>query len=87
MDEEEDYIILDVREQDKYDEKHIPGAVLMPYTKAEELGKRLGEIPADIFEYIKENRAGDKSAALKRELQIKALTRKEKEELIAGIEL
>ena len=30
MDIEEDYIILDVRTQEEYDEKHIPGAVLVP---------------------------------------------------------
>ena len=27
---EENYIILDVRSQEEYDEKHIPGAVLVP---------------------------------------------------------
>ena len=30
MDAEEGYIILDVRTQAEYDEKHIPGAVLIP---------------------------------------------------------
>ena len=30
MDTEEGYIILDVRTQAEYDEKHIPGAVLIP---------------------------------------------------------
>lgn len=30
MDTEENYIILDVRRQDEYDEKHIPGAILIP---------------------------------------------------------
>jgi len=41
MDTEDDYIILDVREQDEYDEGHIPGAILMPYTSAEELAEEL----------------------------------------------
>lgn len=36
MDTEESYIILDVREQDEYDEAHIPGAILIPYTQIEE---------------------------------------------------
>ena len=36
MDSEEGYIILDVREQDEYDEGHIPGAILIPYTQIEE---------------------------------------------------
>ena len=30
MDTEEVYIILDVRTQAEYDEKHIPGAILIP---------------------------------------------------------
>ena len=31
MDSESGYVILDVREQNEYDEGHIPGAVLIPY--------------------------------------------------------
>ena len=31
MDSESGYIILDVREQDEYDEGHIPGSILIPY--------------------------------------------------------
>ena len=41
MDSGEKHIILDVREQDEFDEGHIPGAILIPYTeidaKAEEM--------------------------------------------------
>ena len=33
MDSETDYIILDTREQYEYDEGHIPGAILLPYTE------------------------------------------------------
>ena len=33
MDTQEGYIILDVREQEEYDEKHIPGAIVIPYTQ------------------------------------------------------
>ena len=36
MDTEAGYIILDVREQDEYDEGHIPDAILIPYTQIEE---------------------------------------------------
>ncbi|MBR4880229.1 MAG: rhodanese-like domain-containing protein [Clostridia bacterium] len=36
MDKEENYIILDVRNQDEYDEKHIPGAILIPNTEIED---------------------------------------------------
>ena len=31
MDSESGYIIIDAREQDEYDEGHIPGAILIPY--------------------------------------------------------
>lgn len=30
MEKEEGYVILDVRTQEEYDEKHIPGAILIP---------------------------------------------------------
>ena len=35
MDTQEGYIILDVREQDEFDQGHIPGAILIPYTQIE----------------------------------------------------
>ena len=35
MDTQEGYIILDVREQDEFDQGHIPGAILIPYTRIE----------------------------------------------------
>ena len=35
MDTEEDYIILDVRTQEEYDQGHIPGAILIPDTEIE----------------------------------------------------
>ncbi|MBO4818741.1 MAG: rhodanese-like domain-containing protein [Firmicutes bacterium] len=41
MDSEEDIVILDVREQDEYDESHIPGAVLLPYTRVDELAEEM----------------------------------------------
>ena len=41
MDSGEEHIILDTREQDEFDEGHIPNAILIPYTeidnKAEEM--------------------------------------------------
>ena len=33
MDEETDYIIVDAREQSEYDEGHIKGAIVIPYTE------------------------------------------------------
>ena len=41
MDGESSYIILDVREQEEYDQGHIPGAVLMPHTRTQELAQEL----------------------------------------------
>ena len=35
MDSEIEHIILDVREQNEFDEGHIPGAILIPYTEIE----------------------------------------------------
>lgn len=36
MDTQQDYIILDVRTQTEFDEKHIPGAILIPHDEIEE---------------------------------------------------
>ena len=54
----EDYFILDVRNQDEYDEVHIEGAVLIP---VDTLESRLDELPKDkpIITYCK---AGIRSA-------------------------
>ena len=35
MDSGEEHIILDTREQDEFEEGHIPGAILIPYTEIE----------------------------------------------------
>ena len=35
MDSGEEHIILDTREQDEFDQGHIPGAILIPYTEIE----------------------------------------------------
>ena len=53
----EEYIVLDVREQDEFDEGHIPGAILIPYTeigdKAEEM---LPDKNAQILVYCRSGR-------------------------------
>ena len=41
MDTSEDYIILDVREQDEFNEGHIKGAILLPYTEINEKAENL----------------------------------------------
>ena len=43
MENEEGYVILDVRTQEEYDEGHIPGAVLIPNTEIE--ARAEGELP------------------------------------------
>jgi rhodanese-related sulfurtransferase len=37
MDSQSGYVILDVREQDEFDESHIPGAILIPHGQIQEL--------------------------------------------------
>ena len=41
MDEERDYIIVDAREQSEYDEGHIQGAIVIPYTEIEQKAEEL----------------------------------------------
>ena len=41
MDSEKEYIILDTREQDEFNEGHIPGAILIPYTEIEEKAEKV----------------------------------------------
>ena len=44
MDSEEDYIILDVRTQDEYDQGHIPGAIVISH---EEIAEKAAEVLTD----------------------------------------
>ena len=44
MDTEENYIILDVRTQEEYDEAHIPGAIVIPH---EEIAEKAEEVLTD----------------------------------------
>ncbi len=57
MDAGEEHIILDTREQDEFDEGHIPNAILIPYTeienKAEEM---LPDKDAQILVYCRSGR-------------------------------
>ena len=57
MDSGEEHIILDTREQDEFNEGHIPGAILIPYTeienKAEEM---LPDKDAQILVYCRSGR-------------------------------
>ena len=41
MDSDEEFVILDVREQYEFDEGHIPGAILIPYTEIENRAEEL----------------------------------------------
>lgn len=41
MDEESDYIIVDAREQSEYDEGHIKGAIIIPYTEIEQKAEEM----------------------------------------------
>ena len=53
----EEHIILDTREQDEFDEGHIPGAILIPYTEIENKAEEM--IPdknAQILVYCRSGR-------------------------------
>ena len=62
MDEEEDYVILDVRTEKEFDEEHIPGAVLIPDYEIE---NRAEEVLTDkaqlIFVYCRSGNRSKKS--------------------------
>ena len=66
MDTESDYIILDVRTQEEYDEKHIPGAMLIPdYEITERAEKELPDKNQLILIYCRSgNRSKTASQAL-----------------------
>lgn len=49
MDSNDNFIILDVREQDEFDAGHIPGAILIPYTEIE---KKAAEMLPDKAQLI-----------------------------------
>ena len=57
MDSDEEYIILDAREQYEYDESHIPGAILIPYTEIEDKAEQmLPDKDAQILVYCRSGR-------------------------------
>ena len=57
MDSESVYIIIDVREQDEYDEGHIPGAILIPYGEiADRAEKELPDKDQLILVYCRSGR-------------------------------
>ena len=57
MDSESGYVILDAREQDEYDEGHIPGAILIPYGEiADRAEKELPDKDQLILVYCRSGR-------------------------------
>ncbi len=57
MDSEDDVIILDTREQDEYDEGHIPGAIVIPHTEIEDKApEMLPDKDAKILVYCRSGR-------------------------------
>ncbi len=57
MDSGEKHIVLDVREQDEFDEGHIPGAILIPYTEIEDKAEEmLPDKDAQILVYCRSGR-------------------------------
>ena len=57
MDSDEEYVILDVREQDEYDAGHIKDSILLPYTEIESKAeKMLPDKDAQILVYCRSGR-------------------------------
>ena len=57
MDSGEEYILLDVREQEEFEQGHIPGAILIPYTEIDaKAGEMLPDKDALILVYCRSGR-------------------------------
>ncbi len=64
MDEREDYIILDVRTQEEFDEAHIDGAILIPdYEIADKAESILKDKNQLILVYCRSGRRSKKAAS------------------------
>lgn len=64
MDSGEAYVLLDVREQDEFDQGHIPGAILLPYTRVQSLAaEQLPDKDALILVYCRSGRRSQLAAA------------------------
>lgn len=69
MDSGEDYILLDVREMEEFDEGHIEGALLIPYTEIEEKAEEmLPDKNAQILVYCRSGRRSKIAAGTLAEL-------------------
>lgn len=56
MDQNKECVILDVRDQSEYDEGHIPGAILIPYTEIENRAEELPDKNQLILVYCRSGR-------------------------------
>ena len=57
MSSDENYVLLDVREQNEFDEGHIPGAILIPYEQiAEKAEEMIPEKDTQILVYCRSGR-------------------------------
>lgn len=64
MDSGKAFVLVDVREQNEFDEGHIPGAILMPYERTGELAESLlPEKDALILVYCRSGRRSKIAAA------------------------
>lgn len=74
MDALDDYILLDVRTQEEYDEKHIPGAILIPdYEIREKAEQMLTDKSKTIFVYCRSGRRSKLASEILLELGYKSI--------------
>lgn len=63
MDQNKECVILDVRDQSEYDEGHIPGAILIPYTEIKNRAEELPDKNQLILVYCRSGRRSAIAAA------------------------
>ena len=62
MQESENYVIVDVRTLDEYNEGHIPGAICIPNESIEDCPKELPDLDQDIFVYCRSGKRSQQAA-------------------------
>lgn len=63
MDEQESFVLLDVRSQEEFDEEHLEGAILIPEEDIQDrAGEELGDQATPILVYCRSGRRSKQAA-------------------------